>query len=77
MTEYWKTKVYGEVYEPSNRLTQDDCWAAYEAMDAGERSTMNYYANKLVKRVPKLGIKGAVEVVFKTQLHCRRHEVRE
>lgn len=75
MTEYWKTR-HGEVYEPSNRLTQDDCWAAYEAMDAGERSTMNYYANKLVKRVPKLGIKGAVEVVFKLQLFYRLHEVK-
>lgn len=76
MTEYWKTKQYGEVYEPSNRLTQDDCWQAYEAMDAGERSTMNYYANKLIKRVPKLGIKGAVEVVFKLQLFYRLHEVK-
>ena len=75
MAEYWKTR-HGEVYEPSNRLTQDDCWQAYENMDAGERSTMNYYANKLVKRVPKLGIKGAVEVVFKVQLLYRAHEVK-
>jgi len=29
----------------------------------------------LVKRVPKLGIKGAVEVVFKMQLELRKHEV--
>lgn len=46
--DYWKTKQFGEVYEPSNRLTPDDCWQAYEAMDAGDKSTMTYYANKLV-----------------------------
>jgi len=74
--EYWKTRRC-EVYEPSNNLTPDDCWQAYEAMDAGDKSTMTYYANKLVKRVPKLGIKGAVEVVFKMQLFYKRNEVRE
>ena len=30
--EYWKTKQ-GNVYEPSNNLTPDDCWQAYEAME--------------------------------------------
>jgi len=72
--EYWKTKRFDN-YEPSNRLTPDDCWAAYEAMDDSDKSTMTYYANKLVKRVPKLGIKGAVETVFKMQLYCRQHKV--
>jgi hypothetical protein len=37
---------------------------------------MTHYAEKLVKRVPKLGIKGAVEVVFKLQLFYRGNEVR-
>ena len=74
--EYWKTKRFDN-YEPSNKLTPDDCWQAYEAMDAGEKSTMTYYANKLVKRVPKLGIKGAVETVFKLMLFYKRNEVRE
>ena len=72
--EYWKTKQFGEVYEPSNNLTPDDCWQAYEAMDDSDKSTMTYYAEKIVKRVPKLGIKGAVEVVFKMQLELRKHE---
>ena len=31
--DYWKTKQFGEVYEPSNNLTPDDCWQAYEAME--------------------------------------------
>lgn len=30
--EYWKTKRFDN-YEPSNKLTPDDCWQAYEAME--------------------------------------------
>ena len=74
--EYWKTKQFDN-YEPSNRLTPDDCWQAFEAMDDSYKSTMTYYAEKLVKRVPKLGIKGAVETVFKLMLFYKRNEVKE
>lgn len=59
-------------YKPTNKLTQDDCWDVYEHMDASDRAMMKYYTDKLIKRVPKLGIKGAVELVFKVKLHEAR-----